>query len=217
MGPNLWAWAYWLGRVSAITPVFAGRNPELTFERTIECCLGFVTDFGSDFGDASRCRLQRSRRKLKSPPHEISDGWFGKISRKSLPIDCGGLLVSGGNMANFTCFMAARAAIGGWDVRTQGVGNGPRLCLYASTETHTWLQKAADPAGLGTDAIHWIEGKQTMDMDQLEIRYRQDIDEGYRPFLVVDSVGTVSTGVVDPLPGLAAFCKERNLWFHVDA
>ena len=76
------------------------------------------------------------------------------------PADCGGLLLSGGNMANLTCFLAARAAQAGWDVRKQGVAGGPRLCVYASTETHTWIQKAADLAGLGTDAIHWIDGPQ---------------------------------------------------------
>jgi aromatic-L-amino-acid decarboxylase len=132
------------------------------------------------------------------------------------PSDCGGLLLSGGNMANLTCFLAARAEMAGWDVRKHGAAGGPRLCLYASAETHTWIQKAADLAGLGTEAIHWIDGKQTMDVDELEIRYRRDIEEGYRPFLVIGSAGTVSTGAVDPLPELAAFCKERKLWFHVD-
>jgi aromatic-L-amino-acid decarboxylase len=132
------------------------------------------------------------------------------------PVDCGGLLVSGGNMANLTCFLAARAAMAGWNVRKQGAAGGPRLCIYASTETHTWIQKAADLTGLGTEAIHWIDGRQPMDMHELEIRYRQDIKEGYRPFLVVGSAGTVSTGAVDPLPELAAFCRERKLWFHVD-
>jgi aromatic-L-amino-acid/L-tryptophan decarboxylase len=131
------------------------------------------------------------------------------------PADCGGLLLSGGNMANLTCFLAARAAMAGWDVRKQGVASGPRLCVYASEETHTWIQKAADLAGIGTEAIHWIN-RQPMNVDELDARYRQDIDEGYQPFLVVGSAGTVSTGAVDPLPQLAAFCKERNLWFHVD-
>ena len=130
--------------------------------------------------------------------------------------DCGGLLLSGGNMANLTCFVAARAAMAGWDTRKQGVAGGPRLCLYASTETHTWIQKAADLAGLGTEAIHWIDGQHPMDVDELEVRYRHDVNEGYRPFLVVGSAGTVSTGAVDPLPELAAFCQQRNLWFHVD-
>jgi glutamate/tyrosine decarboxylase-like PLP-dependent enzyme len=130
--------------------------------------------------------------------------------------DCGGLLVSGGNMANLTCFLAARAAQAGSDIRKRGVGSGSRLCLYASSETHTWIQKAADLAGLGTDAIHWINGGQTMDLDQLERRYRQDIEDGYRPFLIVGSAGTVSTGAIDPLPAMAAFCRNHGLWFHVD-
>ncbi|MBZ5623783.1 MAG: hypothetical protein LAQ69_34540 [Acidobacteriia bacterium] len=119
------------------------------------------------------------------------------------PADCGGLLLSGGNMANLTCFLAARAAQAGWDVRKQGIAGGRRLCVYASAETHTWIHKAADLAGLGTDAIHWIHGQQTMDLHELEARYRRDLDEGYQPFLVVGSAGTVSTGAVDPLRDLA--------------
>jgi aromatic-L-amino-acid decarboxylase len=132
------------------------------------------------------------------------------------PADCGGLLLSGGNMANLTCFLAARAACAGWDVRKRGVASGPRLCVYASAETHTWLQKAVDLAGLGTDAIHWIDGRQGMDLDELRARYRRDCDDGYQPFLVVGSAGTVSTGAVDPLPDLATFCQQHKLWFHVD-
>ena len=64
------------------------------------------------------------------------------------PTDCGGLLVSGGNIANLTCFLTARAAKAGWDVRKQGVAAGPSLLIYASQETHTWIQKEADITGL---------------------------------------------------------------------
>jgi glutamate/tyrosine decarboxylase-like PLP-dependent enzyme len=134
------------------------------------------------------------------------------------PADCGGLLVSGGNMANLTCFLAARAAKAGWDVRKQGVAAGPPLLIYASKETHTWIQKAADLSGLGTQAIRWIDvdKQQRMHLAALEVQYRRDLEEGHRPFLVVGTAGTVSTGAVDPLPDLAAFCQERQLWFHVD-
>jgi glutamate/tyrosine decarboxylase-like PLP-dependent enzyme len=134
------------------------------------------------------------------------------------PASCGGLLVSGGNMANLTCFLAARAAKAGWDIRKRGIAAGPRLRAYASAETHTWIQKAADLAGLGTEAIRWIptDPRQRIDLKALEAAYRQDVEEGYQPFLVVGSAGTVSTGAVDPLPDLAEFCKQRNLWFHVD-
>jgi aromatic-L-amino-acid decarboxylase len=125
------------------------------------------------------------------------------------PADCGGLLLSGGNMANFTCFVAARAAQAGWDVRKQGVAHAPRLVAYASAEAHTWIQKAADLTGLGTGAIRWIpvDSRQRMDFAALEEQYRRDIDEGFQPLLVAGSAGTVSTGAVDPLRELASFCK----------
>ncbi len=59
------------------------------------------------------------------------------------PPDCGGLLVSGGNMGNFVGFLAARKAKATWDVRAAGLlGQGARrLRVYTSSETHTWIQK----------------------------------------------------------------------------
>ena len=71
------------------------------------------------------------------------------------PTTCGGLFVSGGNMANILCILAARQAKAGFDVRAGGLANS-RLRMYCSAETHTWVQKAADITGLGTDAIRWI-------------------------------------------------------------
>lgn len=133
------------------------------------------------------------------------------------PADCGGLFVSGGNMANLVCFLAARQAKAGWDVRTRGMG-GNCLRVYCSKETHTWIQKAADIAGLGTDAIGWIAtgGEMRIDLTELREQIRKDLDAGNKPILVAGTAGSVSTGAVDPLPELAALCREFDLWFHVD-
>ena len=62
------------------------------------------------------------------------------------PSDCGGVIVSGGNMANFVGVLAARAAKADWDVRAVGLNGKParQLRMYASGETHTWIHKAAD-------------------------------------------------------------------------
>jgi hypothetical protein len=79
--------------------------------------------------------------------------WMAELI--GFPPGCGGLFVSGGNMANFVGVLAARAAAAGWDVRAEGLSRGS-LVLYASTETHTWIQKAADLFGFGTNAIRWI-------------------------------------------------------------
>lgn len=133
------------------------------------------------------------------------------------PADCGGLFVSGGNMANIVGFLAARQAKAGRDVRTAGLGNA-RLRVYCSKETHTWVQKAADIAGMGTNAIRWIATNNQMQIEVSALRRQieDDLASGDRPFLVVGSAGTVSTGAVDPLSELAAICREFDLWFHVD-
>src|SRR4051812_35597029 len=93
------------------------------------------------------------------------------------PVDCGGLLVSGGNMANIVAFLAARAAQAGPDVRKSGVRALPRpLRCYCSAETHTWVQKAADLSGLGTDSIRWIpcDDRQRIDVPLLRERILRD-------------------------------------------
>ncbi|HEV8120230.1 MAG TPA: aminotransferase class V-fold PLP-dependent enzyme [Candidatus Polarisedimenticolia bacterium] len=131
----------------------------------------------------------------------------------------GGLLVSGGNMANMVAFFAARRAKTPWDLRALGLaGRTERLVMYASTESHTWIQKAADLSGLGTNAIRWIDAdaEQRMDVGMLERRVREDRAAGLLPFLVVGAAGTVSTGAIDPLPAIADLAAREHLWFHVD-
>jgi glutamate/tyrosine decarboxylase-like PLP-dependent enzyme len=134
------------------------------------------------------------------------------------PTDCDGLLVSGGTMANFVGFLAARAAKAA-DVRTTGLRAAPApLLVYASTETHTWIHKAADLFGLGTDAIRWIDvdAGQRMDVAALDRQITRDRKAGAVPFLVVGTAGSVSTGIVDPLAEIAAICRRHDIWFHVD-
>jgi aromatic-L-amino-acid/L-tryptophan decarboxylase len=132
--------------------------------------------------------------------------------------DCGGLLVSGGNMANFVGFLAARAAAGGVELRKQGVRAISPLRCYCSHETHTWIEKAADMSGLGTESVRWIacDDRQRLDMSALRAQVKEDIDRGDQPFLVAGTAGTVSTGAVDPLRELGDFCREQGLWFHID-
>ena len=135
------------------------------------------------------------------------------------PSDCGGLLVSGGNMANFVGLLTARYRLLGPDVRTRGIGafTAP-LRVYVSRETHTWVQKAVDLAGLGTESIRWIQtdSEQRLDLSALERQIEMDLAQGDRPFLVVGNAGTVSTGAVDPLEALSRVCRKYDLWLHVD-
>jgi len=132
--------------------------------------------------------------------------------------ETGGILVSGGNMANFVGFFAARAARAPWNVREDGVAGSRNLRVYASAETHTWIQKAADIAGLGTSAIRWIDtdARLRMNVDALRRQLDADAAAGDVPCIVVGTAGSVSTGAVDPLVEIGAVCREYDAWFHVD-
>ncbi|MCZ6673624.1 MAG: aminotransferase class V-fold PLP-dependent enzyme [Verrucomicrobia bacterium] len=133
--------------------------------------------------------------------------------------DCGGLMVSGGNMANFVGFLAGRKSKTPWDVRKEGLQNrDEQVRVYCSDATHTWVHKAADLFGLGTDAIRWIPSDidQHMDVAKLEEQIETDIKLGFIPLLVAASAGTVATGAVDPINAIADLCENYQLWLHVD-
>jgi glutamate/tyrosine decarboxylase-like PLP-dependent enzyme len=142
--------------------------------------------------------------------------WFAR--QFGLPDTAGGLIVSGGALANFVALKAARDRRAGWDVRTEGVANAG-LALYASTEVHVVTDRAADMLGLGTSAVRKIavDADYRMDVNALRAAIEADRAAGRTPFAVVASAGTVATGAIDPLPAIAEVCRAEGIWLHVDA
>ncbi|GBC86021.1 L-2,4-diaminobutyrate decarboxylase [bacterium HR12] len=136
-----------------------------------------------------------------------------------LPEGSGGIITSGGAMATFVALKAARDHRAGWDVRDRGVAAGPQLGLYLSTETHVVSDRAADMLGIGRANVRHVpvDRRFRMRVDELEAAIARDRGAGIRPFAVVGTAGTVSTGAVDPLGEIADLCEREGLWFHVDA
>lgn len=131
----------------------------------------------------------------------------------------GGILVSGGNMANFTAFLAARTIKAPKSIKQDGISMAEdRLLVYCSSTTHTWVEKAVVLFGLGTKAIRWIaaDANNKMDCGSLEQTIITDLQNGYQPMMVIGTAGDVSTGAVDDLQAIAVICKNHHLWFHVD-
>ena len=131
----------------------------------------------------------------------------------------GGILVSGGNMANFTAFLAARTEKASSEFKENGIDKGlERLLVYCSITTHTWVEKAAVLFGHGSKSVRWIETDENnkMDMIALNKAIDNDLQAGHKPFMVVGTAGDVSTGTVDNLAAIADVCKRYDLWFHVD-
>lgn len=133
-----------------------------------------------------------------------------------------GLLVSGGSMASLHGLAAARqraALQDGIELRQTGLLPWARqLTMYMSGEAHTTLRKAAELLGLGSAAVRIIpvDDAYRISLPELRAAIAADRAAGYRPFCVIGSAGTVSTGAIDPLPDLADVCDEEQLWFHVD-
>jgi aromatic-L-amino-acid decarboxylase len=134
------------------------------------------------------------------------------------PPTASGILVSGGTLANFTALIVARNAYDA-RIREKGLRAVPgQLVLYASTEAHVCMQKAAEVIGLGREAVRQVrvDGDFRMDVDHLKQMIAADRAAGMAPFCVVGNAGAVNTGAIDPLADILAVCREEKLWFHVD-
>jgi aromatic-L-amino-acid decarboxylase len=145
---------------------------------------------------------------LTAIEHGVVD-WLCSIF--GLGPESGGLLLSGGSMANFTGIVTARVAMLG-DEFTNGA-------LYVTPHTHHSAAKAARLAGFRTDQIVAVavDEQLRMDVDALRERIAADRADGREPFLVVASAGTTDTGTVDPLGPIADLVKMEEMWLHVDA
>ncbi len=143
--------------------------------------------------------------------------WMQRIF--GFPESATGLFVTGTSMANFIAVVTARNAELGCAVRGQGVAaKSKRLAAYASTTVHGCVGKAMDLCGIGSDALRLVaaDSRGRMDMTALENAVQKDREAGFNPFLVVGTAGTVDTGAIDDLAGIADFTRREKLWFHVD-
>jgi glutamate/tyrosine decarboxylase-like PLP-dependent enzyme len=137
-----------------------------------------------------------------------------------LPQETGGIITSGGSVANLVGLAAARDAAAGFDVPERGLSErGPgRLVVYASSEVHSSVTKAVQLLGIGRSGLRKIpvDGRYRVRLDSLREAVRGDRAAGHTPVAVVGNAGTVNTGAIDDLDGLADIAAEERLWFHVD-
>jgi aromatic-L-amino-acid/L-tryptophan decarboxylase len=135
------------------------------------------------------------------------------------PASASGTLVSGGSMANLIGLTLARNKKSGIDVRERGVAAIAKpLRFYGSDQLHGCHRKAMEALGLGNRALRRIpsDGRFRIDIRALRHAIAEDRAVGFQPACVIASAGTVNTGAIDDLSGLAALAAQEDLWLHVD-
>ena len=132
------------------------------------------------------------------------------------------LLLTGGSVATLNALSAARhraAERAGWDLRAEGLQSGrQRLVLYASTESHSSIQKCVEQLGIGTQNLRLIavDAEFQMQPDALRRAIEDDLKAGHLPFAIVACGGATNTGAIDPLDKVADVAAEFGIWLHVD-
>jgi aromatic-L-amino-acid/L-tryptophan decarboxylase len=135
--------------------------------------------------------------------------WFNDMV--GFPPSAGGVLLTGGSMANLTATVTARAA--------RLTGELAKGTLYASDQMHHSVEKSALVAGLPPDNVRWVPTDEQFRIrpDVLEEMIERDLADGFTPFCLVGTAGTTNTGAIDDLPRLASVARRFGLWLHIDA
>ncbi len=135
--------------------------------------------------------------------------WFAQWM--GYPSAARGITTTGGSLANFSAVVTARKQLLGDDIA--------RGTVYASDQTHHCVMKAAMLAGIPEKNIRVLPSDQRFHAlpEKFEHAIKADLQEGFKPFLIVGNAGTTNTGAIDPLHALAELSQKYALWYHVDA
>ena len=153
----------------------------------------------------------------------------------------GGVIQDTASSSTLTALLAARERASAGSVNEHGVGFGPnggpdrgpsrdsnsepdrgsprRLTVYTSRHAHSSIEKAVKIAGLGRANLRLVDAdaSHAMRPDALEAAIAADRAAGATPAMVSATVGTTSSGAVDPVRAIGEVCRREGIWLHVDA
>ena len=138
------------------------------------------------------------------------------------PEDAGGVLLSGGTMANFTALFTALRHVAPYDSTPGGLQDGARrgrfLVYMADHEGHVSVTRVADMLNLGRQAVRLVPSRPDFIMDTaaLDRMLAEDRAKGDLPFCVVAQLGSVNVGAIEPLDAIADVCARHGVWLHGD-
>ena len=186
---------------------------------------GYITGSGNQIGIVAeflKIALNQNNLKWHSAPanteiEKIVIRWIANfIGYKE---NCGGVLVSGGAIANLMNIAVMRKIKGDNKISKKGIYGMKKMRVYVSSEAHSSIDKAMDVLGLGSQNLIKINTCENfkIQIDLLEKTIKKDIQKGYLPIGIIGIAGTTNTGSIDPLKELGLIAKLFNLWYMIDA
>jgi glutamate/tyrosine decarboxylase-like PLP-dependent enzyme len=133
----------------------------------------------------------------------------------------GGVLTSGGTMANLMALAIARDAHLG-RLRRGDLPRGAALdgvSVYVSDQTHFSIRRALGVLGFPAEVLRVIPSDRQfrLPLGPLAAAIARDRAGGVIPFAVIATAGTTNTGSIDPLREIADLARREDMWLHVDA
>jgi glutamate/tyrosine decarboxylase-like PLP-dependent enzyme len=138
------------------------------------------------------------------------------------PESAGGIVVTGGTMANYTAMMTALRTLAPYDSTPGGLQDEARsgrfLVHMSDHEGHVSVVRSADMMNLGRNAVRRVVSRAdfTMDPAALDRALTEDRARGDHPFCVVAQLGSVNVGAIDPIDEIADVCAAHGVWLHGD-
>ena len=132
--------------------------------------------------------------------------------------DADGIFTHGGSAGNLTSLLAARQAKADYNIWEEGVKSDHRIGIIVSEQSHYSISRNAKVIGLGGESVVMIphNSRYAMETSLLQETMDKAREKGIRVVCVAANACSTATGTYDDLSAIAAFCKENDLWFHVD-
>ena len=136
-----------------------------------------------------------------------------------LPSTFEGVIQDSASSATLAAILSARERFSNYEINSSGFDTFKKLRVYASSETHSSIEKAVKIAGFGKNNLVKIPADEKFRLDPaaLELSIEADIGNGCHPVCVVATLGTTGTTAIDPLGAIARICAKHKIWLHVDA
>ncbi len=146
---------------------------------------------------------------------EVVMDWLRQMI--GLPEGFAGVIQDTASTATLCALLSARERATGFESNASGFRHP--LAVYASEEAHSSVEKGVKIAGFGKKNLTPIptDSRFAMVPGELEAAIVRDRRAGLIPACVVATVGTTSSGAIDPLPAIGEICRRHGVWLHVDA